>query len=276
MVARARVDWTRALAALETEVGRAAALLRSVPDPAAPAVGQWNVAEVAAHLAWAWQVLAPLVRADAGAASLVPDLWDLASLTVATVEADPERDLGVLADRIEQQAAALLSALDAEPAARDRSWIVEGTRMDAVSLVCHLLCETIVHGHDIARASGRPWPIDRGHAAMVVDGFLFVVLATLHPRAMVDQGSARGLRATYAVHVRGGARHVVQFDDGAVTVNGPESHRIDCHLSVDPAAMLLVVFARRSQWQSIAKGELVAWGRKPWLGPRFRAVMRNP
>ena len=277
LVAPGSVDWTRARSALEVEVRRVADLLRGVRDPTAPAVGRWNVAEVAAHLAWAWLVLPPLtVDGDGSAPALVADLWDLADVTVATVEADPERDLHVLAGRIEERARDLLAALDADEDRRHRRWIVEGTRVRAVTLVCHLLNETIVHGHDIARAAGVHWPISRPHAVMVVEGFLFQVLAALPPRALVDQRAARGLRATYQVHVRGGARHLVRFDDGAVTVGGTGPHRVDCHLSVDPAAMMLVVFGRRSQWHSIARGELVAWGRKPWLGPRFRAVMRNP
>ncbi|MCA1696534.1 MAG: hypothetical protein LC749_18430 [Actinobacteria bacterium] len=56
----------------------------------------------------------------------------------------------------------------------------------------------------------------------------------------------------------------------------PSSRRVDCHISADPVAFLLVVWNRQSQWTAIAKGKLMAWGRKPWLGPQFRPLMRNP
>jgi hypothetical protein len=38
----------------------------------------------------------------------------------------------------------------------------------------------------------------------------------------------------------------------------------------------MVVWARQSQWSAIGKGKLLAWGRKPWLGPQLRDFMRNP
>ncbi|MGH3946139.1 MAG: hypothetical protein ACRDSI_14000, partial [Pseudonocardiaceae bacterium] len=59
-------------------------------------------------------------------------------------------------------------------------------------------------------------------------------------------------------------------------VEEPSSRRVDCHISADPVAMLMVFWSRQSQWTAIAKGKLMAWGRKPWLGPQFRALMRNP
>ena len=46
--------------------------------------------------------------------------------------------------------------------------------------------------------------------------------------------------------------------------------------TADPAALLMVAWARQSQWHAIARGKLMAWGRKPWLGFRFRSLLRNP
>jgi len=101
------------------------------------------------------------------------------------------------------------------------------------------------------------------------------VLRSLDPRALVDEAEAAGLRAIYDVRLRGGARLDFVFDDGALHIEPPAGRRVDCHLSVDPAAMLLVGWGRRSQWPAIAKGQFVAWGRKPWLGPRFASLIRN-
>jgi len=46
------------------------------------------------------------------------------------------------------------------------------------------------------------------------------------------------------------------------------------HISADPAALLLFMYAREPQWKYIATGRLIAWGRKPWLaltlGGRFQ------
>jgi len=203
-------------------------------------------------------------------------VWELGDLTMSGVGADPERDPSVLADRIDERSREFLGRLDAQTVATNHAWLVEGTTVTTTTLVCHLLNETIMHGYDIARADGRPWPIARSHAAMVIDGFLVPTVSALGPRAMVDQQAAAGLRATFQLHIRGGDSHLFSFDDGALAIERPGARRVDCHISVDPAAMLLVAWGRRSHWPAIARGQMVAWGRKPWLGPRFPALMRNP
>jgi hypothetical protein len=285
----ATVDWRQAAAALSDEVARVAALLRSVRDGNVPALGRWSLAEVAMHLSQAWMVvpglaqndlsmtydLLPDLRGTAGA-SLIKEMWDLSETTMAGVRADPERDLGVIADRIEERARVFLGGLSPQSAQVHHAWLVEGVIVSLPTLVCHLLNETIVHGTDMARADRRRWPISRAHAALVLDGFIVPVLASLPPRTMVDQEKSRGLRITYELCVRGAARHLFTFDDGELLIEPPGERPVDCHIWADPAAMLLVAWGRRSQWSAIARGQLVAWGRKPWLGPRLRTLIRNP
>jgi hypothetical protein len=93
---------------------------------------------------------------------------------------------------------------------------------------------------------------------------------------MLDAEQAAGLRATYDIRLRGGDRFYFIFNDGALTIEEPSARKVDCHISADPVAFLMVAWSRQSQWSAIAKGKLLAWGRKPWLGPRFRGLMRNP
>ncbi|HUP71267.1 MAG TPA: SCP2 sterol-binding domain-containing protein [Acidimicrobiales bacterium] len=287
--ATATIDWTEARDALADQVGRVTALLRSVGHPEAPALDHWSLAEVAMHLSQAW-VLVPSLAADdlshvhrllphlegKAGASLIKDMWDLGEVTMTGVDTDPERDPAVLADRIESRAAAFLETLGPESISRSHAWMVEGVSVGLPTLICHLLNETIVHGYDMARADGRRWPIPAAHAALVLDGFLVPVVSALGPRTMVDQAAAKGLRATFDIHVRGGGRYLFDFDDGALVIGPPGSKKPDCHISADPATFLLVAWARRSQWPAIARGQLLAWGRKPWLGPRFRTLIRSP
>lgn len=283
------VDWAEAQTALREEVGRVVALLRSVRNPTAPAVGAWTVAEVAMHLTQGWLIVPGLARGDlsdahellpglAGrhGASLIGDVWELAGVTTLGVASDPERDPAVLADRIETRAAAFLDEAATHSAGETRPWLVEGTTLPLPTFTCHLLNEAIMHGSDIARAEGRPWPIKAAHAALVLDGFVWPVIGALGPRSMVDQEAAAGLRATYDLRIRGGGRYHFAFDDGALTITAPSPGRVHCHISADPSALLMVAWSRKSQWEAIAKGQLVAWGRKPWLGPKFRALLRNP
>ena len=283
------VDWEQAQGALREEVARVVDLLRSVRNPDAHAVGAWTVAEVAMHISQGWLIVPGLARRDlsdvgellpslAGrhGESLIGDVWELAQVTALGVRSDPERDLNVLADRIEARAAAFFAEAAARAAQERRAWLVEGTSLPLPTFTCHLLNEAIVHGGDIARAEGRQWPIKPAHVALVFDGFVFPVFRALDPRAMVDQRNAAGVRATFDLRIRGARSYYFVFDDGSLSVEAPSSRRVDCHISADAAALLMVAWARQSQWEAIARGKLVAWGRKPWLGPKFRTLLRNP
>jgi hypothetical protein len=283
------VDWGRAQDALRTEVSRVTALLRSVRNPGAPAVGEWNLAELAMHLSQVWLAVPGLARRDlsrvyevlpawAGTAgeSLIGDLWDLGGLTMDGVRGDPERDPRVLADRIEARAEEFFAECAGRSADEPHPWLVQGVAVPLCTLTCHLLNETVMHGGDLARADGRPWPVEPSHAAMVVLGFLVPILAALDPRALVVPQKAAGVRATYDVRVRGAGAFHLLFEDGALQVALPAARRVDCHISADPVALLHVMWGRESQWKVVATGKLLAWGRRPWLGPRLRTMIRNP
>ena len=47
-------------------------------------------------------------------------------------------------------------------------------------------------------------------------------------------------------------------------------------ISADPVALLFVVYKRRSQWPAIFTGQLVAWGRRPWLAFSFAGRFCRP
>jgi hypothetical protein len=208
--------------------------------------------------------------------SLIGDMWDLADMTTLAVNADPERDPAVLADRIEARAQEYFGECAGADPDAPRPWLVQGATVRLSTLTYHLLNETVMHGYDIAQAAGRPWRIEPANAVMVLGRFIVPVLQALDSRAMVNGAKAAGLRATYDVRIRGGDSFHFIFDDGELNIVEPSSRRVDCHISADPVAFLMVVWNRQSQWTAIVKGKLMAWGRKPWLGPQFRALMRNP
>jgi hypothetical protein len=250
---------------------RVASLVRSIEHPTASALGAWDVSGVAVHLSHAVDAVTAMAR---GGGPLLGELGELAGLNRMLVAGEGERDVDVLAGRIETSLSGFLDVAAAEAAAT-KTWFAEGTSMPMSGLVCHVLNELLVHGWDIATAEGKPWPIERAHAGLVVSGFLFPSFAILG-RAMVDQQAAAGLRATYDIRVRGGGRAVWSFDAGDLRVDAAPSGPVDCHLSVDPTAFLLVGWGRMGQWGPIARGKLVAWGRKPWLGFKLRSLLTNP
>ncbi len=285
----AAAQWEQSQNALRDEVRRVTTLMRSISEPGVPAVGQWNIAEVAMHLSQVWILAPDLARRDlsriyavvpgmAGVAgdSWIRDMWDHADSTTLAVRSDPERNLAILADRIEERAQEYLGECAGHSPDEPRPWLIEGTTVPLSALTCHLLNDTVMHGYDIAHAAGRKWRIEPAHAAMVVRQFFVPVIQTADPRVFVNHAEASGLQATYDIRLRGHDRLIYSFDDGSLTVEEPSARRVDCHISADPVAFFMVFWQRQSQWNAIAKGQLIAWGRKPWLGLKFRSLLRNP
>jgi hypothetical protein len=261
-----------ARAALSVVVPRLTALIRSIGDPAAPAVGTWNAVEVAAHLSHAWSVLPVLARGETESFLDAPE--ELAAFTAERVREDATRDLDAIAARIDAAAAAYLATpLDD---GGERPWMVRGTALPASAFACHLLNESLVHGYDIAQAQRRSWTIEPAHAAMAILGFLFPALSVVDPRFPVVQERAAGVRARFDIRVRGAGRVHLVLDDGAASVEAASDRRVDCHLSGEPAALFLLIWSRRSQWHGALRGQLLVWGRRPWLGMRLPQMLRNP
>ncbi len=282
-------QWRQSQDALRDEVRRVTTLMRSVSDPGVPAVGGWNLAEVAMHLSQNWIMVPGLARRDLsrygavapsipGAAgdSMIRDMWDNADMNALALKSDPQRDLAVLADRIEERAEEYFGECAGRSPDEPRPWIVEGTTVPLSALTCNLLNETIMHGYDMARAAGRKWRIEPARAAMVVRQFFIPVLQTCDHRTFVNAEKAASLQAIYELHLKGGGQLHFVFDDGSLRVEEPSARRVDCYILADPAAFFMMFWDRQSQWNAIAKGQLVTWGRKPWLGLRFRSLIRNP
>lgn len=265
-------DPAEARAALATVAGRLTALLRTSTRPGAHAVGVWDVADTAVHLGNAWDIIPALARRER--APLIDDVWDLGDMTTTLTRAATDHDLNAIADRIDLAARSFLD-LAAAADGEVMPWLVNGVEMPMTTFVCHLLNESVVHGFDIARAQGRPWRIEPEYARLILGGFLFPVLSML-PSATMVTDKAVGLRACYEVRLRGGGRFHLAFQDGAVSIEPASPRRVDCYLWADPSALLLVIWGRRSQWPAVFSGKLLAFGRRPWLGPRLRSLVRNP
>ena len=84
------------------------------------------------------------------------------------------------------------------------------------------------------------------------------------------------LEACYEITVRGAGHVFLVVSDGAITVLPHADRRVDCHISADPATLPLLLFGRTAQWRAILTGRMLAWGRRPWVGPRLRTMIRNP
>jgi hypothetical protein len=133
------------------------------------------------------------------------------------------------------------------------------------------LSELTVHGHDIATGMGVPWPISAEHAKLI----LGTVCPNMSP-LVVRPEAARGAALTYEVRLRGNSpRYVIRVADGTAEVRaagGP----VDCVISADPVTFLLVVYGRMPLGRALLRGGILAWGRRPWLGLRFKDLFFNP
>jgi uncharacterized protein (TIGR03083 family) len=260
------LDLLATRAALEVVGRRLVGLLAAVPDPQAPTHGlAWTLGETSLHIAGG-----PARYADfAGGRALPEPAIDLSPVSAQRMDADPERAPSVLARRLEADTRRYLAETAELPATHPVPFY-GGVTIELAAQSAILLGEFVVHGLDIARSIGRPWPIETAHARLIVAAITAVL-----PR-YVDRERAAGLTATYEIRLRGGPSFQLRFDRGTATVGPSQPGAADCRLTVDPVTFLLLAYWRRSQWPGILRGQLRAWGRRPWLGPRFQRLFVRP
>jgi hypothetical protein len=256
--------------ALEATAGRAAAMLRALPDLETPLLNSsyWTVREAVVHL-----VNYPGIYADIaqGMASPVRELTreNLAAENDQRIADIPETDPAALADLLLESVDGLLEGTATLPG--DQPVVFHGgAGLDVAGLVGIALGEQLLHGYDIAAAVGAPWSIDPGHAQLVLYGYAPCYGHIVNPK------TAQGLNAGFGIEIRGGAAFTVRFTDGVYGVEPAGSLPIDCTISADPAAFLLVGSGRLSQWPAIALGLFSPGGSEPALALRFLDLFVYP
>ena len=240
--------------------------LRSAREPHRRMPGSdWSPVEAAVHVL---QLVRIFTRLAQGEGSPYTRHEEFPRISNDLIAAEPERDPAALADAIEHVTSRWTTTADGRPPADPFDWhgIVRITFADATGI---LLGEFLLHGRDIARAEGHAWAITPEDARTVLTGIL-----PLLPYA-VDEERAAGVRVSYGVRIRGMPRRAFRFDDGRLAI-GPLDGPVDCHLAGDAVAVLLVAYGRWSHWQAVARGRLLAWGRRPALAFRFTSLLRNP
>jgi hypothetical protein len=255
---------------LRANAARAAAVIRAAQDSAKQVPGlDWTVGETAAHLVAEFTDYTAYAQArkHPGEGERVdgPSRRNAAA-NAAQLRADPERDPARLADRL---GPAVDGFLAVEPRA-DRVLVSNGLEMTWATMSSALLGELLVHGRDIARASSQPWSIDRADALRVIAGVM-----TMLPDYL-DRRRADGVRMSLELRLRGGPSYLIRVADGAAAVTLDGEHQPDCWISADPVAFLLVGFGRSGQWGQIARGRMLAGGRKPWLAGKFGSLITGP
>jgi uncharacterized protein (TIGR03083 family) len=271
------VDLVTSAALLRSAAARTAGVLRGAADGPVPGL-EWSVAETAAHVIGEFTDYAAYAQ---GKKDPGPPLdrnggetpsWRNAAANAAQLRRFADRDLARLADRLEPAVEEFLTVdLGPEPVP-----VPNGLTMSRETMTSALLGELVVHGFDIARATGARWRIERPEALQVIAGVM-----TMLPEYL-DRRRAAGVHTVFELRLRGGPRYLVTVDGGAATVTGRTATgggsgpRPDCWIAADPAAFVLVGFGRVGQWGRIARGDLVAGGRKPWLAASFGKLITGP
>jgi uncharacterized protein (TIGR03083 family) len=256
------VDFDDALDHLSGMGNRFVGLVESIDDPNALAGGlDWTVAETAVHV---WQALRYYasclegevwIEGDRAPGEPVPAY--VARENRRQIDAEPERDPTAIAAGVRQELARLIEVARAVGPGVTATYAA-GYSEESTAAVCTLVCELIMHGHDIAQATGAEWDIDRSPA--VVAAYSTAAALSL----ALDEDAAAGKDIHVQIRLRGGSPFSIRIRDGKVwseiTADSP-----DVRVSADPLAYLMVGFGRSGLLRPLLQGRIVAWGRKPWV-----------
>jgi uncharacterized protein (TIGR03083 family) len=258
------VDLDTARPAVADAAARFTNLVSSV-DPSLPLPdSEWTAGDMTAHVTIVARALEGYL---AGERKPVLDVADVPGSNARVLAERPERDIGKLTDELQDATGGFFRNSENATATDPTSWHGMDATVGAVYGI--YLGELLLHGRDVARAAGRPWPISRSDASII-----FACAAGV-AHGFLDKEKVKDLSATYEVRLRGGPRVTFAFAGGALDVTPGPARRADCRISADPLAVVLVVYGRTSQWTQIARGKLMSFGRKPWLAFRFAGLFKS-
>jgi uncharacterized protein (TIGR03083 family) len=232
--------------------GKTADLVRGLPDLKAPLIGEWTVREGAVHLvtcAGFWSDMVNGLPSPLESFGQEAEAVDNARRIADIPEADPEKVARLITDSVER----LLRDTEGLPGDHQVTYHA-GVPADLDKMICIYVGELVLHGYDMALAVGAPWPIDPAHAQLVLYGY-----SPFYDKVL-NEDRTRGLTAAYGIELRGGPGFIVRFVDGRYSLEPADSGPIDCTISADPVAFLMVLSGRLSRWPAISLDLISATG----------------
>jgi uncharacterized protein (TIGR03083 family) len=245
----------------------ASLLKRAAPKRAEKVPGlDWTVSELGKHL-----ITEPR-RFDRFGRGVVDDIGpDVAAFNRAELEAITEDDPTRQAEVFLAEHASYMAQATKHAPTDPYQWF--GNEMEWSEGAGIYLGELCVHSLDLARTVGEDSSLSRQDALWIING-----LVPILPQ-FPDPKTSAGFSGTFELKLRKGPSVLITFTNGKLTA-GPKAkgtgQKIDCVISADPSAFLLVGYGRVSQWGPIMRGQLLAAGRKPWLALRFAKLLQNP
>jgi hypothetical protein len=253
---------------LATTARRLADLVTSAPDLSRLAMGlEWNLQQVTAHMVTGTNWAAEFIKGNApGIPTFDPAVIGpvIDQMMADLPESDPAKLGRLLLDADE----GLLEALSTQPG--DGPMMHAGVPFTMAQFACTILGDQMLHGYEMAAAVGRPWPIERQDALLILDAHLPLFAAMLHPERTL------GLTASFGIELRGGRDVTVRFTDGAYSVEEGIADAVDATMSVDPVAFLMIESGRLSRYEAAALGLLEVGGNQPDLALGFFDLIVYP
>ncbi|OLF17228.1 maleylpyruvate isomerase N-terminal domain-containing protein [Actinophytocola xanthii] len=250
-------------------------------DPAAMATPDWSVAVTAAHVAsLAWMntgLVGPDARPSVAAvedALLGCTVDTVAEFNRRALEVFTERDPRVLVTRLRADVDHVLAATEDTDPTRTVTWL-GGSQLPIIGMLAHLVNELLIHGHDIARATGADWEIPAADAALFFEAFFVELLRRDIGDLLANDEPPRERRIAVEFRSDHTTPVTLVLHRGEVSVEEPGGPT-DVRIRFDPATVNLMLFHRISKARAVLSGRVLAWGRRPWLLPAFLRTVRCP
>ena len=261
-----RADWIELEAAqfaLRSATVRTVSLIRSISDPTLPVTGSHlTLGDAAAHLVLTAQIA---VDCFAGFPSPIHDLGSKRDFDARFLAQFPER-------RPEQLAALLQDAVDLlleAPLDGDLIPFHSGIPLEPGVIIGLLIADLMAFSWDIAITLGLAWSMELTTARVATS-------ATMRMLPFVLSEAAEKTTASFRVHIRGGDDITGRIANGNMTISRTDFGPVDCHISADPVAFILVAHRRLSRAGRVARGQLLSWGENRAFGANLRSLFTRP
>jgi len=239
---------------------RVVSLVESLAAPTAKSgTLEWSRAETAAHLIAGCEGYTTWLN---GNAITLLDRSNIAQSQIERIAEIEERDPRALATRLRAAADALVFAL----AGRDAYEIVPyNDKTQPVGAAAGLMIgELLLHGADMAAGTGVRWEISQAACRHIVRGN-FAVLPYYIRR---DVAASRPCE--FDIRVADVARARWSFGDHGLRITAADKGRYDVHVAARAKGLVLALYGRRSPISQVARGQVIAYGRKPFAPFRLR------
>lgn len=275
-------QWSRARTALRTGGERFRSLLADGADPGAMATPDWTVADTAAHVAGIAVMYTTLIT-DGGATLPIPGLAEAVEATTVDTVTDlnalvlrhfTERDPANLAALLDYACTQLLDATVDVPPETVVPWLGD-SRVTVAGLFAHLVNEFLLHGHDMAAALRRDWPIPDQDAALYWELFFLGMLRHDYGALLTTNQwmPKRPVSVRFASDHTSTATIVV--GDGRVRLGAPDE-RCDVRVRFRPAGFNKLLFGRTGTLAAALRRDVVVSGARPWRLPEFLKIVHMP